>query len=889
MIWAAGSPLQAGRPLNCKSEGLAVAQPLEDLQVEAISGDGRHILFTSTSDLFGSNPDRVPQIFRYDTARNAVSQISRFSAGQSFHAPLRADAGLNRIVFASNSDLTGGNADGSREIFLLDASTGRPTQLSSAEADPDADGSSQPVLSADGMRVAFLSDDNLADSNADLSREVFLISLSNGVLQQLSSHSPGTLLGTPTLDGSGKRVVATVNEVDSFGNVSARLSLYEPDSGDTRTLVHADRLSDASISRDGKSVTFFSSNDLGGGNPDRSLEIFTLALEGEDADASPNVSGRVEQITHHVSTPEGSLGIPILSGDGRRIFFPSRLNWTGQNPLLRNQVFVYDSKQRSLSQVTRAEADILTSSLPVSYSGERVAYAVHPVNALDDQSRGRPFWAGCLPQQQPVLIFPQIVSGGGFSSELILTNPESSPDLGTVAFFNNDGSEMELLIDGERLSRIHYDLAPGGTRKLEPVGEGKLRAGYAVVLSDLPDSRLSGSLIYLWGGQEVSVPGSPLSKEYHVFTEQSQQTSTGLAIVNAGQSPLHVQLTLLDEKGEFFEEEQIRLQGAEQKAEMLGNLFPETLGAFKGSLHARADDNLALIGLRLRGSSLAALNSAPSAFPSNGSQILYLLDTGLDLTSMGFSEEELESSTVQQLTGLTGSPSLHLLELINTHSSQGVTLIFRYFNEVCQNVLQFLVVLNCGQRMDFDPFDLNVPETGHTTRETFFGDGSATAAMTGSQFGSGRFVLSVTAVGHSVNADEQADILFPRELEAEFACDPQLGQVGAAPGIRNSNLRPCNARYMSFDYLSGRQLFSTSSNCRGPLAVADEQMLAVTRQARQVVADSDAGQQCLVPPVPSACPMAEALSRLGSAHCQGRPVGPTAIVKIPQPTFTLLR
>ncbi|MEE8586066.1 MAG: hypothetical protein V3T83_14575 [Acidobacteriota bacterium] len=888
LIWAASSPLQAGRPLSCQPARLPIAQRLTNLQVVAISDDGRRILFSSSSNPVGLNPGQVRQIFHYDIAQNALSQVSRFSTGEEIVGPFTADAGLNRIVFASTSDLTGGNADGSSEIFWMQASSGQLTQLTDSPAAEGADGSVRPVLSGDGSRVAFISDQNLAGANQDLSPEVFLIALESGILKQLSLSLPIHLMGVPSLDREGKRVVATRNDITQ-PTLRARLLLFEVDSGLARSLVRASRLSDPSISQDGRLVAFLSSGDLSGGNPDRSMEVFTVTTSGEDRGEEPNLSGRIEQITHSVSTPEATVGLPVLSADGQRIFFPSRLDWTGQNPSLQNHIFLYDAVQRSLSQVTRGNQNVLTSRLPVSASGDRVAYAVITGGPSDPQSVRLPFWAACSPERQPVLIFPQIVTGGGFGSEVILTNPESSPDGGMVVFFNSDGSEMELLIDGERLSRIPFRLAPGGTLKLEPVGEGKLRAGYVAVLSEVPDSRLTGSLIYLWNGQEVSLAGSRLSKEYHVFAEQTQQTATGVALVNAGQKPLHVLLTLLDSEGEVFEEKQIQLQGREQKAEMLANLFPETLQSFKGSLHARADDHLALIGLRLRGSSLAALNSAPSAFPNSGSQILYMLDSGLDLTRMGFSQEELEGSTVQQLTGLTESPHLHLLELANIHGSQGVTLVFRYFNQGCRNVLQFLVVLNCGQSMAFDPFDFIAVETGLTTREAFFGAGPDAIPLTGSQFGTGRFVLSVTAVGHSVNADEQADILFPRELNSELVCDPQLGQVGAAPGIRNSNLRPCNARYMSFDYLIGRQIFSAFSNCQGPLGVADEQLLASTRQARQLVEETDQGRQCLAPPTLSSCPMVEALRQLGAADCQGRPVGPTAIVKIPQPTFTLLR
>lgn len=880
------TPAQAGNSFSCRPTPLPLVQPLENLRIDAISADGLHIIFTSSSNPVGLNPGRVRQIFHYDILQGALSQVSRFTLGQSILAPVQADADLKRVVFATTSDLTGGNADGSSEIFLIEVSSGQLSQLTSAPAAPGANGSFRPAISGDGSRVAFISDDNLAGANGDFSQEVFLLTLESGHLAQLSLGFINHLWGVPSLSQDGTRLVATRNDIT--GEPRTRIVLFEVGSGLARSLVRADRISDPSISQDGKKVTFLSNGDLSGGNPDRSLEVFTVTTDDPDSGANPNVFGKLEQITHAAFSPEGSMGLPVFNADASRIFFPSSLDWTGQNPTLQRQIYLYDAGQRSLSQVTRDARDVLTSRLPINSTGQRLAYVILSGPASDPQAIRLPLWSSCNLQRQPVLIFPQIVSGGGFESELILSNPESSPDEGTVLFLNNDGSEMGLVIDGQRRSRVPYHLAPGGTLKLQPVGEGELRAGYVTVVSDAADSRLTGNLIYLWNGQEVSVSGSRLSKEYHVFTEKTQQTATGVALVNAGQRPLPVKLTLLDGQGQFFDEQEITLGGAEQMAKMLDELFPQIVAPFNGSLHARADDNLAMLGLRLRGSSLAALGSSPTAFPNSGSQILYLLDTGLDLTRMGFSPEELENSTVHELTGMSESPNLHLLELLNTHDTRSVSVIFRYFNERCESVLQFLAVINCRQSMTFDPFNLVPSQTGLSTREAFFGSQPDSMPLTGSQFGTGRFVLSVTAVGHSVNADEQADILFPFGLDNELTCGPMPGQAGAAPGVRNSNLQPCNADYMSYDYLTGRQIFSPSDSCQGPLWVADEQLLASTRQARQLVDSTVEGQQCRVPPTVASCPMAEALSELGTTSCQGRLVGPAAIVKIPQPTFSLL-
>src|SRR5262245_23431013 len=85
-------------------------------------------------------------------------QVTSSLAGESANPRLSSDGG--RITFASTSNLTGGNPDGSYEVMLYERSSGVITQLSNSSTI-----STIPSISADGNKVAFFSYANLTGQN----------------------------------------------------------------------------------------------------------------------------------------------------------------------------------------------------------------------------------------------------------------------------------------------------------------------------------------------------------------------------------------------------------------------------------------------------------------------------------------------------------------------------------------------------------------------------------------------------------------------------------------------------------------------------------------------------------------------------------------------------
>ncbi|MGH9341408.1 MAG: hypothetical protein ACRD1R_17935 [Acidobacteriota bacterium] len=227
-----------------------------------------------------------------------------------------------------------------------------------------------------------------------------------------------------------------------------------------------------------------------------------------------------------------------------------------------------------------------------------------------------------------------------------------------------------------------------------------------------------------------------------------------------------------------------------------------------------------------------------------GSQLLYIVDTGINLRTSDFTEEQLAAENVNTLLGVTGASGVgdvqvNFLAITNTHPTQAVTIHFRYFNDECEDLLDFLVLLTCNDTLILNPFDFEIPGTSligspiNTGRRIFGPDlSSAFPAIRGDRFASGRFLIFATAAGTTFGDDDQADILFSRELgnglggecnidaqggSTNFApgpagntsstasSDSSTRNVGSTAGFSQNNLHVFNATAVSFNYLVGHQ------------------------------------------------------------------------------------
>jgi hypothetical protein len=232
-----------------------------------------------------------------------------------------------------------------------------------------------------------------------------------------------------------------------------------------------------------------------------------------------------------------------------------------------------------------------------------------------------------------------------------------------------------------------------------------------------------------------------------------------------------------------------------------------------------------------------------------GSHLTYIIDAGVnarakfgpaidtdDVTGnvladlgIGKADGTLDESKVYQ----------SFISITNTHPTQAVTVHFRYFNDNCEDLLDFLVVLTCNDTLIFDPFNFEIPASGgENTRDRIFGPlrtGKVLEPIQTQQFGSGRFIITAAASVANTDLDDDPEILFPYEMRDKTGqCNIQQGvtgssgtltattleqlltgyyagtdtktryaNVGTTPGLSDTNLHVFNATQESFNYLIG--------------------------------------------------------------------------------------
>lgn len=155
----------------------------EESLTRAIDPKGRYALLQSRGDLAPGAPGNADgswELFLLDMQSLDIEQMTA-SAGDSIYAGWSADG--RHLAFTSTGDLlAGGNADGSREVYVLDVNKGGIRQITESDGDSDYAG-----FGPRPHRIGVVSRaDLLPDGDGDGSQEVFVRNLRNDRFQQLT-------------------------------------------------------------------------------------------------------------------------------------------------------------------------------------------------------------------------------------------------------------------------------------------------------------------------------------------------------------------------------------------------------------------------------------------------------------------------------------------------------------------------------------------------------------------------------------------------------------------------------------------------------------------------------------------------------------------------------
>jgi Tol biopolymer transport system component len=346
-------PERNGEIYRIESGGTSLTQVTSltdgDAVRPSIAADRDTIVFSSTANPTGSNASHLDQIFKVRADGTSLLQLTSASTCGAKNPQLSANGVY--VVFESCANLTGGNADATNEVFRV-APNG--TGLVQITNDPTLE-PHYPRTDDNATVVVFETDSDLDGGNADGSLEIYRMSTSGGGLFRVTTDASFDSI-EPDISGSGTRIVYASQSNITGNNADHNFEImsYDTVTGTRRQLtntVGGDNKSPR-ISRDGLWVYFKSNSpvyETTPGNPWQPyvVEVLTAAVD------------RVGGLRHtaaadlHDSAMVGSAG-PQTTTDGKRAVFSGAGDWVDKNGDLNYEVYFLD--QNATANVTVSKA-----------------------------------------------------------------------------------------------------------------------------------------------------------------------------------------------------------------------------------------------------------------------------------------------------------------------------------------------------------------------------------------------------------------------------------------------------------------------------------------------------------------------------------------------------
>jgi Tol biopolymer transport system component len=317
------------------------------------------------------------------------------------------------IAFESlASDLVAGDTNRASDVFVLDRTTGAIERVSVDSTGAQSNGplpSEEPVISADGRFVAFVSEANLVPNDTNDAPDIFVHDRATGMTTRVSVSSNGAearffdsdffVPGSrhPSISADGRYVAfesTAFNFVPQLGNEHPDVFVHDRQTGTTTQLsvttagALGNNMSlEPSISADGRYVAFTSrATNLAANDANEDEEDVFLH------DRQTRTTTRVSVSSNGVPS-EFESNHPSISTDGRFIAFASagtRLVPNDTNGA--NDIFVYERTTGMTTRVSVAsnggQANSFSNFPAISADGRFVAFESKATNLVAGDTNG---------------------------------------------------------------------------------------------------------------------------------------------------------------------------------------------------------------------------------------------------------------------------------------------------------------------------------------------------------------------------------------------------------------------------------------------------------------------------------------------------------------------
>jgi sugar lactone lactonase YvrE len=253
----------------------------------------------------------------------------------------------------------------------------------------------------------------------------------------------------------------------------------------------------------------------------------------------------------------------------------------------------------------------LFSQLPANFLGSLTFDSNLPIAAVAlrerSNARGEPLYSSMpvldanSPPPGPPILFPHLVVGGGYATQIVLVNTTNQVLLGRCALITSSG--QPLTVDDGARSEFNYRIEPRGVFRAD-LGNTALAVGYAVVYPDPGSPSPSGNAIFQYnpGGSpvtEASVGATAPTTASRLFVDNTG-TQTGIAIANPGMAAAVMTITLLDRYGNIEAQVDRTLASGNHVSLFARELFPSAVyDGFSGLIEIRSAVPVVPIALKL--------------------------------------------------------------------------------------------------------------------------------------------------------------------------------------------------------------------------------------------------------------------------------------------------
>ncbi len=369
-----------------------------------IAGNGRFVAFESdANNLVAGDTNGKTDIFVHDRTTATTSRVSVKTGGMEgddhSYAPAISDDGRYVVFMSEATNLVVGDTNEASDIFVHDRQTATTSRVSVGPGGAQSDGwSDSPVISGDGLFVAFVSDaGNLVADDTNDVYDVFVRDLTAGVTSRVSVASDGTESDAeslyPALSADGRYVAfesAAPNLVTGDTNDFWDVFVHDRQTGTTsRVSVNTggaegdgDSFS-AAISADGLIVAFESDAKLVNNDTNNKTDIFVR-------DRQASTTSRVSVSSNGVQANSDSYA-PAISPEGGYVAFSSIAgNLVPGDTNSASDVFLHDRQTGVTNRVsvnnTGVQGDGDSGAVDLSSDGLYVAFQSDAANLVTNDS-----------------------------------------------------------------------------------------------------------------------------------------------------------------------------------------------------------------------------------------------------------------------------------------------------------------------------------------------------------------------------------------------------------------------------------------------------------------------------------------------------------------------